>query len=254
SFSSLFNYRDIRELFLDPIPGVFVATEESDFTEVHALITGPADTPYAYGFFYFLLRFPSDYPVSPPRVKFMTTCNGTVRFNPNLYKNGKVCLSILGTWEGPSWTPANTLSSVLLSIQSLMCDAPYHNEPGFEKVKGKFDPKDVANYSEIIQHETIRVAVCDMVDCCNADTRTLPASLKNIIKENFIKYYSNYEKIVKEKLEYTPEGTPMRDPFSEKRGKFFYQTLLTRLQALHEKYSNSAIPKQKLQLPIFPEK
>lgn len=64
----------------------------------------------------------------------MTTSNGTVRFNPNIYKNGKVCLSILGTWNGPSWSCAHTLSTVLLSIQSLLNDKPFHNEPGFEKV------------------------------------------------------------------------------------------------------------------------
>ena len=88
----------------------------------------------------------------------MTTGNNTVRFNPNLYRNGKVCLSILGyafsssrkpshifqfifrTWSGPSWSPAQCISSLLISIQSLMSEKPYHNEPGFEHVslKDKF--------------------------------------------------------------------------------------------------------------------
>ena len=39
------------------------------------------------------------------------------------------------TWAGPSWSPAQTLSSVLISIQSLMNEKPYHNEPGFEHVR-----------------------------------------------------------------------------------------------------------------------
>jgi ubiquitin-conjugating enzyme E2 Z len=59
-------------------------------------MNGPFDTPYEGGYFYFILRFPPDYPYSPPRVKFMTTAGGTVRFNPNLYADGKVCLSVLG--------------------------------------------------------------------------------------------------------------------------------------------------------------
>lgn len=46
------------------------------------------------------MRFPTDYPNTPPRVLIMTTSSGTVRFNPNLYNSGKVCLSILGTWRG----------------------------------------------------------------------------------------------------------------------------------------------------------
>ena len=53
-------------------------------------------------------------------MKLLTTGGGTVRFNPNLYANGKVCLSILGTWSGPGWSPVQSLASVLISIQSLM--------------------------------------------------------------------------------------------------------------------------------------
>ena len=63
---------------------------------MHVLVTGPFDTPYEGGLFHFFIRFPPNYPFSPPRVKFMTTDDGRVRFNPNLYQNGKVCLSILG--------------------------------------------------------------------------------------------------------------------------------------------------------------
>lgn len=55
------------------------------------------------GFFYFTISCPSNYPNEPPKVKFHTTGGGTVRFNPNLYANGKVCLSILGTWSGNSY-------------------------------------------------------------------------------------------------------------------------------------------------------
>ena len=67
-----------------------------NFFQIHALITGPFDTPYEGGFFLFVIRCPPDYPIRPPRVKLLTTGNKEVRFNPNLYKNGKVCLSILG--------------------------------------------------------------------------------------------------------------------------------------------------------------
>lgn len=66
------------------------------FYKIHALVTGPFDTPYEGGLFQFLIRFPPNYPFAPPRVKFLTTGGGLVRFNPNLYQNGKVCLSILG--------------------------------------------------------------------------------------------------------------------------------------------------------------
>ena len=66
------------------------------YFQVHALVIGPRATPYAGGFFYFLISFTPEYPIKPPHVVLMTTGNGRVRFNPNLYGNGKVCLSILG--------------------------------------------------------------------------------------------------------------------------------------------------------------
>ncbi|PIK48516.1 Ubiquitin-conjugating enzyme E2 Z [Apostichopus japonicus] len=67
-------------------------------------------------------------PCPAPRVKIMTG-NNTVRFNPNLYKDGKVCLSLLGTWNRSSWTPAHCLFTILESIQRVMNKEPYHNEP-----------------------------------------------------------------------------------------------------------------------------
>ena len=70
--------------------------------------------------------------LNPPKVKFCTL-DGHVRFNPNLYACGKVCLSIIGTWSGPGWTSCLTLSTVLVSIQSLLNENPITNEPGFEK-------------------------------------------------------------------------------------------------------------------------
>ncbi|CAI9724717.1 Hypothetical predicted protein [Octopus vulgaris] len=153
--------RDIMTIYNEPPPGMCIVPDKEDITEIHALITGPFDTPYEGGFFYFLIRCPPDYPIRPPRVKLMTTGDGRVRFNPNLYRSGKVCLSIIGTWSGPSWSPAQSLSSILISIQSLMNDKPYHNEPGFEQERNVGDAK---RYNDVIQHESLRVAVCDMLE------------------------------------------------------------------------------------------
>jgi ubiquitin-protein ligase len=57
---------------------------------MRAIITGPCGTPYESGLFMFDILFPLDYPQVPPKVKFLTTGQGTVRFNPNLYADGKV--------------------------------------------------------------------------------------------------------------------------------------------------------------------
>ena len=66
----------------------------------------------------------------PPKVKNLTTGGGSVRFNPNLYNDGKVCLSLLGTWAGPGWDPAmSSALQVLVSIQSqVMTALPWFNE------------------------------------------------------------------------------------------------------------------------------
>lgn len=77
-------------------------------------------------------------------VNLQTTGKGSVRFNPNLYECGKVCLSLLGTWRGggeasgEGWNGAHsTLLQVLVSIQSLiLVDDPYFNEPGYEATMG----------------------------------------------------------------------------------------------------------------------
>ena len=126
---------------------MFVLPDEEDMTKIHAVITGPSDTPYEGGFFYFTLQCPPNYPAAPPKVTLHTTGGGRVRFNPNLYRNGKVCLSILGTWTGPGWSSVLTLVQVLLSIQSLMNDKPYHNEPGLEKERNVGDAE---RYSQVI--------------------------------------------------------------------------------------------------------
>ena len=102
------------------------------------VIVGPKDTPYHNGIFEFNAHFPSNYPESEPKVLLKTTGNGTVRFNPNLYDCGKVCLSLLGTWkgqDGESWNKDNsTFLQVLISIQSLiLVEEPYFNEPGWER-------------------------------------------------------------------------------------------------------------------------
>lgn len=78
----------------------------------------------------FSVKIPDDYPFQPPKVKHLTT-DGVFRTNPNLYANGKVCLSILGTWSGPGWTQILTLRTVLLSIQTLFCEDPLQNEVCF---------------------------------------------------------------------------------------------------------------------------
>ena len=110
----IFDIKDITNNSLSK-DGIYYKHDESNMLLGYALIIGPNNTPYEYGNFLFKFKFPHDYPYSPPTVIYCTN-DGTTRFHPNLYKNGKLCLSILNTWHGPGWTPSNTIRSVLMTI------------------------------------------------------------------------------------------------------------------------------------------
>ncbi|KAI5706957.1 hypothetical protein M8J75_012873 [Diaphorina citri] len=120
---------------------VFVRCDSDRLDIMKVLITGPSDTPYASGCFEFDVYFPPEYPSAPMMINLATTGRHSVRFNPNLYNDGKVCLSILNTWHGrpeEKWN-AHTSSflQVLVSIQSLiLVPEPYFNEPGYERSRG----------------------------------------------------------------------------------------------------------------------
>lgn len=129
---------------------------------LRVMITGPDDTPYANGCFLFDIAIPATYPKTPPKVQFLTTGGGKIRFNPNLYNCGKVCLSLLGTWEGPGWISGqSTLLQVLISIQSLiLVPDPYYNEPGWEPDRGT--PRGDArskSYNKKIRQYTVSAAI-----------------------------------------------------------------------------------------------
>ncbi|OCF77874.1 ubiquitin-conjugating enzyme family protein [Kwoniella mangroviensis CBS 8886] len=111
---------------------IFLRVDETRVDVLKAMIIGPEGTPYENGCFIFDIFLPLDYNQRCPNVKFMTTNGGRYRLNPNLYADGKLCLSLLGTWSGPGWISGHsTLLQVLISIQSLiLCEEPYTNEPG----------------------------------------------------------------------------------------------------------------------------
>ena len=125
-----------KSLPLNIESSIFVRVNINDMSQIKFIITGPKDTAYDSGVLQFDMKLGDTYPNAPPKVLMINT--GGVRFNPNLYNNGKVCLSLLGTWKGQSgesWIPGNsTLLQVLVSIQSLiLIEKPYFNEPGYEK-------------------------------------------------------------------------------------------------------------------------
>lgn len=119
-------------------PGVIVRTFEDRLDLLSIMIEGPKNTPYEDGVFLFDIQLGHDYPRTPPLCHYISYCSD--RLNPNLYEDGKVCVSLLGTWSGRGteiWCSTSTLLQVIVSIQGLiLVDQPYFNEAGYEKQRG----------------------------------------------------------------------------------------------------------------------
>ena len=185
--------KDIKQLRTDPIEGIHYIHDETNILRGYSLIIGPPDTPYEGGYYLFLFDFPQNYPFSPPKLTFYTN-DGLVRMHPNLYKNGKVCLSILNTWSGESWTGCQTISSVLLTIRSIMTTDPLLHEPGFDKFH-----RDFYTYSEIVRYKNIDIAMLYILK--NEEFNVYFRELINIAKRDFIDNYEKKIEIVKKSRE-----------------------------------------------------
>ncbi|KAL1427719.1 hypothetical protein MTO96_017155 [Rhipicephalus appendiculatus] len=220
---------DIVEFIAQPPARLFISPEENDITQVHVLMLGAPGSPYEGGFFQFFVKFPSNYPLSPPRIRFLNTDAGRVRFHIHLYNNGKVCVTTLGTAGTTSdWSPAQTLSSTLVSVQSLLSDKPY-----FDAIKQEKTPGDSERYNAFVQHETIRVAVCDQVDAALGEDAKCPPAFRKIVLESFLEWCGKYEDAVKARL--PQAATLLWDTWWAVNRVPQYETLLTRLQTLKEK-------------------
>jgi ubiquitin-protein ligase len=140
--------RDLQE------QGIFYFFSEDNITKGTAYLFGPENTPYEFIPLEFSFNIPTDYPFVPPKVIYNTN-DGFTRFHPNFYIEGKVCLSILGTYSGPKWASSLNISAVLLSIYSLITKNPLQHEPGYETLNENH-PK-CAQYSDYIEHNMIQL-------------------------------------------------------------------------------------------------
>ena len=131
---------DIRLLRLHLPAGIHVLTYEGRLDLLRAVIVGPRWTPFYSSLFMFDIHLPHSYPAVPPNVHYYS--HG-LRLHPNLYVEGKVCLSLLNTWNGRTnerWQPeSTTLLQVLLSLQGLVLgdSEPFYLEAGLERLRGE---------------------------------------------------------------------------------------------------------------------
>tara|TARA_R110002072_G_scaffold63612_3_gene158053 strand:- start:626 stop:1342 length:717 start_codon:yes stop_codon:yes gene_type:complete len=180
--------KDVREIIKNPLEehGIYYFHNETDMLKGQAMVIGPKGTPYENGYYFFELDFPADYPHSPPKVTYFTN-DGMTRFNPNLYKSGKVCISVLNTWRGEQWTACQTISSILLVLCTTLNNEPLLNEPGVRK-----NHRDYDSYHQIITYKNFRIAIVEMLKGTMV-RRQFPL-FSDIIKKNFV---DNYNDIMK---------------------------------------------------------
>ncbi|KAI1367982.1 ubiquitin-conjugating enzyme/RWD-like protein [Xylaria arbuscula] len=234
-----------------------VAFRDRDVRNVKAMVIGPHETPYEFGFFEFSFKFPKEYPRKSPAVTCNTTNGGRCRFNPNIYANGKVCLTWRGE-PGEEWSPAQGLESILISIQSLMSSNPYENEPGFEHANDISDKSNQRDYVAKIRHETLRISIIQKLEDILGlsvvndspqtpveydpltdgldldDSNVLWEPFKDLYKRRFLWYYDTYVEAIKDAQRDVKDGQAFtRMPFEGggniMDGKFNYTDLEKRL-------------------------
>merc|ERR1711865_1281726 len=111
--------KELQDLGKDPPANCSAGPQGDDLFHWQATLMGPGDSPYAQGVFFLTIHSPTDYPFKPPKVQFNTRI-----YHPNINSNGSICLDILKDL----WSPALTISKVLLSVCSLLTD-PNPDDP-----------------------------------------------------------------------------------------------------------------------------
>ncbi|KIK64030.1 hypothetical protein GYMLUDRAFT_259079 [Collybiopsis luxurians FD-317 M1] len=111
--------KETERLVADPAPGITAAPHDDNLRYFDVTIQGPEGSPFQNGVFKLELFLPEEYPMAPPKVRFLTKI-----YHPNIDKLGRICLDILKD----KWSPALQIRTVLLSIQALL-SAPNPDDP-----------------------------------------------------------------------------------------------------------------------------
>lgn len=139
--------KELQDLRKDPPSNCSAGPEGDDLFRWEGAIMGPADSPYTGGVFKVRIQFPVDYPFKPPHVQFVTKI-----YHPNINQAGLICLDILKN----QWSPALTISKVLLSITSLLTD-PNPDDPFVVEIANLYKANK-AQYEAEARSWTIRYA------------------------------------------------------------------------------------------------
>ena len=140
--------QELKSISNDPPTHITAGPENDDMFRWHASIVGPPDSPYAGGLFLLDIIFPEKYPFKPPKIRFKT-----IIYQPNINSKGSICLVILNT----HWSPALTITKVLLSISSLLTD-PNPDDP-LDPIIANTYKKNIKLYNKRARDYTLKYAM-----------------------------------------------------------------------------------------------
>ena len=217
---------DVKDVINSPIDNIYYSHDEINIYKGYALIIGPAGTPYENGNYLFEFTFPENYPFSPPKVKFHT-CDGHTRFNPNLYINGYVCLSILNTWEGEKWSACQSIRSILITLSAILNETPLLNEPGIT-----IHHKDFNSYNEIVEYKNVEVAILKYLDKTN-----LPYIFHSFYPIIINYFKNNYARII-DKLKDKTNKQIYLSIYNNMSAYLDYAYLINKINLLYNDFKN----------------
>jgi ubiquitin-protein ligase len=197
--------RDIRDVMTDPTLrecGILYRHSETDILTGYACIVGPEDTLYFGGYYFYIFKFPTNYPHSPPAVSFVTN-TGNIRFHPNFYANKKVCVSIVNTWRGEQWSGCQNIRSVLMTFQSLLDKEPLLHEPGIRK-----EHSDFIQYHQMVEYYNYKFACLTLLKDLTTHVGIEPslvADFKEFMKTMFRENKERIREILTDRLKRFPE-------------------------------------------------
>jgi ubiquitin-conjugating enzyme E2 N len=159
--------QEIKMLDTRPTPGVSAKVDEGNTRFFHVTIDGPVGTPYDGGKFELELFLDENYPMKPPKARFLTRI-----YHPNIDKLGRICLDTLKD----KWTPAIFLQTLLTSIRSLLStpnpDDPLANDVAQHWKKNEKDAKDTAKdwtkkYATLEKNEELKQIINEDINAVN---------------------------------------------------------------------------------------
>ena len=174
--------------------GIFLEYDKNNNNIVYILYIIKNDNIYKYSQHLFKFEYTENYPFDPPTLTYLSA-RRKARLHPNFYANGKCCLSLLGTWNGPQWTSCNNITSIINSIIPLFSDNPIQFEPTFENIVRHKKTNDL--YNLYILYECNNLLHYNLINPIINDSKLNKIMLNNF-KNNYNNILINFKKLEKE--------------------------------------------------------